>query len=187
MYEIAHNTPLREGRAHHPQQKKNSQDARCDKSIARRGIGALLKFHRAQLLCSKAMVSEKEIVSPTKVNDKGPTSITRIPCDIHGKHTFNVAGQHFCVSTRYQVMTVIGVGAYGTVVAAIDRETKHRVAIKRVGSLFEDIVDAKRILREIRLMRFLQHSNVRPGRAASGALLTAERGPLYCQTVVQIN
>jgi serine/threonine protein kinase len=127
------------------------------------------KFSSGAITAFEAMDSEKEMsVGPTKINDKGPSSITRVPCDIHGKHTFNVAGQHFCVSTRYQLMTIIGVGAYGTVVAAIDRETKHRVAIKRVGSLFEDIVDAKRILREIRLMRFLQHPNVRQGRAASG-------------------
>jgi serine/threonine protein kinase len=97
----------------------------------------------------------------TCVIGKENGSITRVPCDIHGKHTFDVGGQLFCISTRYQLLAVVGFGAYGTVVSAIDKETKQRVAVKKVACLFDDLVDAKRILREIRLMRFLQHPNVR--------------------------
>ena len=35
------------------------------------------------------------------------------------------------------------------------------MAIKKVNKAFVDLVDAKRALREIRLMRHLEHENVR--------------------------
>ena len=47
----------------------------------------------------------------------------------------------------------IGRGAYGLVVSATDTVTGQRVAIKRVSRLFQDLIDAKRILREIKLLR----------------------------------
>jgi serine/threonine protein kinase len=102
-----------------------------------------------------------DATNTTRLQDNENGAITRVPCDIHGKHTFSVAGQLFCISTRYQLLAAVGFGAYGTVVSAIDKETKQRVAVKKVAGLFDDLVDAKRVLREIRLMRFLQHPNVR--------------------------
>ncbi len=47
----------------------------------------------------------------------------------------------------------MGRGSYGIVMAADDLVTGHRVAIKRVARVFQDLVDAKRILREIKLLR----------------------------------
>ena len=49
---------------------------------------------------------------------------------------------------------------YGLVVSAEDSETGQKVAIKKVPKAFEDCVDAKRILREIKLMRHFNHENV---------------------------
>jgi serine/threonine protein kinase len=34
------------------------------------------------------------------------------------------------------------------------------VAIKKVNDAFEDLVDAKRILREIKLLKFFDHDNI---------------------------
>jgi len=34
------------------------------------------------------------------------------------------------------------------------------VAIKKVPNAFEDLIDAKRILREIKLLRFFDHENI---------------------------
>lgn len=45
-------------------------------------------------------------------------------------------------------------------VAANDVLTDKQVAIKKVANAFEDMVDAKRILREVRLMRQFNHPNV---------------------------
>ena len=53
----------------------------------------------------------------------------------------------------------MGSGAYGVVYAAIDIKSKEKVAIKKLNKL-EDIVDAKRILREIRILRSLKNENI---------------------------
>ena len=45
--------------------------------------------------------------------------------------------------------------------SALDKETGNKVAIKKVTRAFEDPVDAKRILREIKLMKQFTHENVR--------------------------
>ena len=65
--------------------------------------------------------------------------------------TFNVSGRRFRVDIRYEPGKCIGKGAYGVVCAANDNISGHSVAIKKVESLFADLVDAKRILREIKV------------------------------------
>jgi mitogen-activated protein kinase 1/3 len=46
------------------------------------------------------------------------------------------------------------------VISALDRESGQKVAIKKVSRAFEDPIDAKRILREIKLMKNFSHENV---------------------------
>ncbi|KAF1313430.1 Cmgc/mapk protein kinase, partial [Globisporangium splendens] len=75
-------------------------------------------------------------------------------------YTFTVASTKFRVYTRYQLIRAIGHGAYGVVIAASDQITGNSVAIKNIPKTFDDLVDAKRIVREIRLMRHLQHPNI---------------------------
>ena len=48
----------------------------------------------------------------------------------------------------------MGHGAYGVVVSALDHSIKAKVAIKKVPKAFEDLIDAKRIVREIKLLKF---------------------------------
>jgi mitogen-activated protein kinase 1/3 len=54
----------------------------------------------------------------------------------------------------------IGHGAYGVVISAQDKENGSKVAIKKISRAFEDPIDAKRILREIKLMKKFSHENV---------------------------
>ena len=56
------------------------------------------------------------------------------------------------MGSKYEVKKVIGVGAYGTVVSAVRKGDSENVAIKKLHKI-DDIVDAKRILREIRILR----------------------------------
>ena len=80
---------------------------------------------------------------------------------VEGKtNTFTIAGTTFTVDSRYHLIKPIGHGAYGVVVSAKDNKTGEMVAIKKVPRAFEDLVDAKRILREIKLLRHFQHENV---------------------------
>ncbi|XP_078431023.1 mitogen-activated protein kinase 9-like isoform X2 [Wolffia australiana] len=63
-------------------------------------------------------------------------------------------------ATRYQVKEVIGKGSYGVVGAALDLHTGERVAIKKIKNVFEQVSDAMRILREIKLLRLLRHPDI---------------------------
>jgi mitogen-activated protein kinase 1/3 len=64
------------------------------------------------------------------------------------------------MSTKYELIKAIGHGAYGVVISAIDHSSDSKVAIKKIPDTFEDLVDAKRIVREIHLLRSFNHDNV---------------------------
>ena len=81
-------------------------------------------------------------------------------CDVSGKHSYNVRSVEFLIDKRYEIIEVLGMGAYGLVVSAMDKTKEEKVAIKRISNLFESIGDGKRILREIRLMRYLKSEQI---------------------------
>ncbi|KAM0981660.1 hypothetical protein ACFX2A_014969 [Malus domestica] len=74
---------------------------------------------------------------------------------------YNVFGNLFEVSSKYvPPIRPIGRGSYGIVCAAVNSETHEEVAIKKIGNAFDNIIDAKRTLREIKLLRHMDHENV---------------------------
>lgn len=76
-------------------------------------------------------------------------------------YTCQVARETFFLDTRYRNLKPIGDGSYGFVCSADDTLANRRVAIKKIGDTFCDLVDAKRILREIKLLRhFIGHENI---------------------------
>ncbi|KAH7276411.1 hypothetical protein KP509_39G006000 [Ceratopteris richardii] len=77
-----------------------------------------------------------------------------------GKHYYMVWRTIFEVDLRYQPLKPIGKGAYGIVCAARDLQTGEKVAIKRITNVFENMTDARRTLREIKLLRHLFHENI---------------------------
>ena len=64
------------------------------------------------------------------------------------------------VGPDYQITRQIGSGSYGMVCEAKHLPTGERVAIKQMTGIFDDIVDCKRLLREICILRYLNHPNV---------------------------
>ncbi len=72
--------------------------------------------------------------------------------DLKGKRSFEFGGDKVIVDERYQVSQMIGSGAYGVVYAARDHKTNEDVAIKKITTAFDSVVDAKRILREIKIL-----------------------------------
>lgn len=60
------------------------------------------------------------------------------------------------VATRFRRLQE---GSYGVVCSAIDTQTGEKVAIKK-NDIFEHISDATQILREIKLLRLLQHPHI---------------------------
>ncbi|KAB2021696.1 hypothetical protein ES319_D07G158000v1 [Gossypium barbadense] len=91
----------------------------------------------------------------------GDHSIKGVPT--HGGRyvLYNVYGNHFEVSRKYAPpIRPVGRGAYGIVCAALNSETREEVAIKKIGNAFDNRIDAKRTLREIKLLRHMDHENV---------------------------
>jgi serine/threonine protein kinase len=64
------------------------------------------------------------------------------------------------VGPRYSLRAVLGRGSYGQVAAAVDRFTNQPVAVKRIQSVFANVTDTRRLLREMHLLRHLRHPNI---------------------------
>jgi len=61
---------------------------------------------------------------------------------------------------QYANLVVAGQGAYSIVAKATDVATGELVAIKRIAEVFYDAHEAKKVLREIRLLRDFHHPNI---------------------------
>lgn len=64
------------------------------------------------------------------------------------------------VPERYQDLTPIGTGAYGTVCSALDTRHNMKVALKKLSRPFQTPVHAKRTYRELRYLRHMNHENI---------------------------
>lgn len=77
-----------------------------------------------------------------------------------GYNQFMVCGNLFECPAKYTPIKPIGKGAYGVVCSAHNSETRERIAIKKISNAFDNNIDAKRTLREIKLLLHLKHENV---------------------------
>lgn len=75
--------------------------------------------------------------------------------------TYQVHQATFVVENRYSLIAVLGRGSYGTVCSARDEVIDRNVAIKRVTRLLDDLIDGRRVLREIKLLRILKEHKCR--------------------------
>lgn len=74
---------------------------------------------------------------------------------------YNVYGNLFEVTAKYvPPLRPLGRGAYGIVCAAVNSQTREEVAIKKIGNAFDNRIDGKRTLREIKLLSHMDHENV---------------------------
>ncbi|CAI0545351.1 unnamed protein product [Linum tenue] len=74
---------------------------------------------------------------------------------------YDVFGNQFEITPKYRPPIMpIGRGAYGIVCSVLNSETNEMVAMKKIANAFDNHMDAKRTLREIKLMRHLDHENV---------------------------
>uniref|UniRef100_H3DCD0 mitogen-activated protein kinase n=1 Tax=Tetraodon nigroviridis TaxID=99883 RepID=H3DCD0_TETNG len=64
------------------------------------------------------------------------------------------------VPERYQNLSPVGSGAYGSVCSADDIKTGLKVAVKKLSRPFQSIIHAKRTYRELRLLKHMKHENV---------------------------
>ncbi|KAL9416126.1 hypothetical protein AB3S75_039341 [Citrus x aurantiifolia] len=74
---------------------------------------------------------------------------------------YNIFGNLFEITAKYRPPIMpIGRGAYGIVCSVLNTETNELVAMKKIANAFDNHMDAKRTLREIKLLRHLDHENV---------------------------
>ncbi len=73
---------------------------------------------------------------------------------------WQVGGESFELSSRYKITDYLGAGAYGVVCAAFDNIENKTVAIKKCKKIFQSRTLAKRTLREIRLLRLIEHDHI---------------------------
>lgn len=66
----------------------------------------------------------------------------------------------FHLPIKYSLSKLLGRGSYGVVCAGVNTETGEKVAIKKVIKLFREKAETKRLLREIRLLKYFDHDNV---------------------------
>lgn len=74
---------------------------------------------------------------------------------------YNIFGNEFEITNKYRPPIMpIGRGAYGIVCSMLNSETNEMVAVKKIANAFDNYMDAKRTLREIKLLRHLDHENI---------------------------
>jgi len=76
------------------------------------------------------------------------------------KADYRIKGEKFRVYDYYAPTRILGSGAYASVCEAMNKKTGKSVAIKKNKGVFQDLSDAKRILREIKLMAHFDHDDI---------------------------
>uniref|UniRef100_A0A4W5PIX0 mitogen-activated protein kinase n=1 Tax=Hucho hucho TaxID=62062 RepID=A0A4W5PIX0_9TELE len=64
------------------------------------------------------------------------------------------------VPERYQTLSPVGSGAYGSVCSSHDQKTGLKIAMKKLSRPFQSFIHAKRTYRELRLLKHMKHENV---------------------------
>ena len=75
-------------------------------------------------------------------------------------HTVEVIDLKFHIPVKYTLNKLLGRGSYGVVCAGLDAESGEKIAIKKVIKLFREKSETKRLLREIKLLKFFNHDNI---------------------------
>ena len=76
------------------------------------------------------------------------------------KHSFTISKIKFTIDEKYEFIKQIGLGSFSAVCSCYDRKDNRNVAIKKVTNAFDDLEDARHILREIKILSFFDHDNI---------------------------
>ncbi|KAF0691546.1 Aste57867_17258 [Aphanomyces stellatus] len=126
----------------------------------------LMAFQSSIAQREMAALAETPALSSMQENHHAPVAVPvpaaappPVPPNRHSKSVANLTGWDE-VSPKYQLETVLGQGSYGQVVRCKHVATGEVVAIKKIRNVFSDPIDAKRILRELCILRQLNHRNI---------------------------
>jgi tRNA A-37 threonylcarbamoyl transferase component Bud32 len=95
-------------------------------------------------------------------NKTSTGAISKTPASVEATQSLNsTAILEAELNGRYKVIEYISHGSYGVVYRAVDVQTNQHVAIKKAINIFDSSTTAKRLLREIKLLRMLKnHINI---------------------------
>ncbi|KAL3668782.1 hypothetical protein V7S43_006076 [Phytophthora oleae] len=113
---------------------------------------------QAQATPSETQVVETAVVPPVQV----PVQTAAAPAPVAAAVESNastIPGWSE-IAPNYSIECVLGQGSYGQVVRCKHLPTGEIVAIKKIQNVFSDPIDAKRILRELCILRQLRHPNI---------------------------
>ncbi|GAB2216541.1 hypothetical protein Droror1_Dr00024316 [Drosera rotundifolia] len=82
------------------------------------------------------------------------------PAVMKRKHFFKMGQTVFEVDRKYTPLKEFGKGAYGVVCSAHDIVANKDQAIKKITNVFESVTEGLRILREMLLLRHMNHENI---------------------------
>ena len=77
-----------------------------------------------------------------------------------GLACYAIHGTKFLVPKRFKLIKLLGFGTLGYVCVALDEELGREVFLKKIPDVFADMIEAKRIIRQIVLLRTLTHPNL---------------------------
>lgn len=80
----------------------------------------------------------------------------REDCDVPGKTRYQIWRASFEIDEAYVPIKAVGKGAYGVVCSAKHLPTSQKVAVKKITNAFENLIDARRTFREMKLLRYLR-------------------------------
>jgi len=89
-----------------------------------------------------------------------PAPQPRNRSDSQPRSTYIVNGEEFKIWSYFTPTAVLGFGAYGVVIEALDTRTNRKVAIKKNKHIFADNEDSKRLCRELMLLQHFNHQNI---------------------------
>jgi len=104
------------------------------------------KLRRRSMFDQSAVVGDKRRVLERRTKKK--------------RILFRIKGEKFVLYDFYTPTRILGKGAYACVCEAINKKTGKTVAIKKNKGVFQDLCDAKRILREVKLMMHFDHDDI---------------------------
>ena len=122
-----------------------------------------------KLLCSFTPLKNEEEVTGMIVMAYNITDVAQTPANAETATTPTEEGVPYRkaqfagwdeVGYEYSIEKVLGQGSYGQVAQATHVVTGEKVAIKKIQNVFADPIDAKRILREMCIVRQLSHANL---------------------------
>jgi len=72
-----------------------------------------------------------------------------------------IASTTFTLDSSFTDLKILGKGSYGVVVSAYYEKLNRKVAIKKVTPVTKHVIDAKHVLREMKLLRYMgRHENI---------------------------